>query len=237
MVFTILAMALPSPSTTTGSPPADHDLASLNNGPLDDNDTGTNPIIDDKEVQEEGQYSLQASLDTGLPVDNNTRFNSLIDPKKVQEEVQDVVRASLDACLHVDDDAGFNSIINDNKVLHEAQDAVQPQRNLATLPSTHSITPCSQLADHGPSTLDDALPVDEDAGFNSIVLHDKIDKDVRQGVVQLDVTMLTFTMQWIFFPVLSFQVLYHMIIAFFAGLERQYQTYKVAGHAKQWVKM
>ncbi len=31
-------------------------------------DTGSNPIIDDKEVQEEGQYTLQASLDTGLPV-------------------------------------------------------------------------------------------------------------------------------------------------------------------------
>jgi hypothetical protein len=180
-------MALPSPLTTTGSPPADHDLASLDNGLLDDDDTGANPIIDDKEVQEEGQYSLQASLDTGLPVDGDARFNSLIDPKKVQEEVQDVVRASLDACLRVDGDTGFNSIINDNKVLHEAQDAVQPQRNLATLPSTHSITPGSQLADHGPSTLDDALPVDEDAGFNSIVLHDKIDEDVRQGVVQLDV--------------------------------------------------
>jgi hypothetical protein len=49
----ILAMALPSPSTTTGSP--DHDLASLDNGPLDNDDTGVNPIIDDKEVQEEGQ--------------------------------------------------------------------------------------------------------------------------------------------------------------------------------------
>ncbi len=61
-------MALSSPSTTTGSPPADHGLASLNNGPLDDDDTGSNPIIDDKEVQEEGQYTLQASLDTGLPV-------------------------------------------------------------------------------------------------------------------------------------------------------------------------
>jgi hypothetical protein len=82
------------------------------------------------------------------------------------------------------DDTGVNSFINDNKVLHEAQDAVQPQINLATLPSIYSITPGSQLTDHGPSTHDDALPVDEDAGFNLI---DKIDEDVRQGVVQLDV--------------------------------------------------
>jgi hypothetical protein len=171
-------MTLPSPSTTTGSAPADHDgLASPGDGPPDNDDTGSKPIIDDKEVQEVGQYTLQASLDTGLPVDNDTCFNSLIFPKKVQEEVHDVVRAFLDASLHVDDVTGFNSIINDNKVPHEAQDAVQPQRNLATLPPTHSITPGSQLADHGPSTLDDTLPVDEDAGFNSFV---------RQGVVELD---------------------------------------------------
>jgi hypothetical protein len=181
-------MALPSLWTTTGSPPADHGLASRDDGLLDD-DTGSNPIIDDKEVPEEGQYTLQASLDASLPVDEDTCFNSPIDPKKVQEEVQDVVRASLDACLHVDDDTGFNLIINDNKVLQEAQDALQPQRNLATLPPTHSITPGSQFADHGPSTLHDALPVDEVAGFNSIVLHDKIDKDVRQGVVELVVEL------------------------------------------------
>jgi hypothetical protein len=69
-------MALPSPSTTTGSRPVDHDLASLDNGLLDDNDTGANPIIDDEEVQEEGQYSLQASLDTGLPVDDEFTYRS-----------------------------------------------------------------------------------------------------------------------------------------------------------------
>jgi hypothetical protein len=170
-------MALPSPSTTTGSPPADHGLASRDHGlasrdhgllDIDDTD-GSNPIIDDKEVPEqEGQYTLPASLDAGLPVDNDTCFNS-----------------PIDSSLHVDDDTRFNTIINDNEVLQEAQDAVQPQRNLATLPPTHSITPGSQLADHGPSTLQDALPVDEHACFNSIVLHDKIDEDVRQGVVEL----------------------------------------------------
>ena len=185
-------MALPSPSTTTGISPPDHGLASRDHGLAsrvdglpDMDDTGSNPIIDDKEVPEEGQHTLQASLDAGLPVNDHTCFNSPIDPKKVQEEVQDVVRASLDVSLHVDDDTRFNSIINDNEVLQEAQDAVQPQRNLATLPPTHLITPGSQLADHGPSTLQDALPVDEHAGFNWIVLHDKIDEDVRQGVVEL----------------------------------------------------
>ena len=170
-------MALPSPSTTTGSPPVDHGLASRDHGlasrdhgllDIDDTD-GSNPIIDDKEVPEqEGQYTLPASLDAGLPVDNDTCFNS-----------------PIDSSLHVDDDTRFNTIINDNEVLQEAQDAVQPQRYLATLPPTHSITPGSQLADHGPSTLQDALPVDEHACFNSIVLHDKIDEDVRQGVVEL----------------------------------------------------
>jgi hypothetical protein len=143
-------MDFPPSSTATGSPPADHGLASLDDGLLDDDGTGSNPVNDDKKVQEEGQDTPQASLDAGLPVD---------------------------------DDTGFNSLIDDNKVLQEAQ----PQRNLATLPPTHSITPGSQLADHGPSTLDDALPVDEDAGFNAIVLHDKVDEDVRQGVVELDV--------------------------------------------------
>ncbi len=81
-------MALPSPSTTTGSPPADHGLASRDHGlasrdhgllDIDDTD-GSNPIIDDKEVPEEGQYTLQASLDAGLPVNDDTCFNSLIDP-------------------------------------------------------------------------------------------------------------------------------------------------------------
>jgi hypothetical protein len=143
-------MDFPPSSTATGSPPADHGLASLDDGLLDDDGTGSNPVNGDKKVQEEGQNTPQASLDAGLPVD---------------------------------DDTGFNSLIDDNKVLQEAQ----PQRNLATLPPTHSITPGSQLADHGPSTLDDALPVDEDAGFNSIDLNDKIDEDVRQGVVELDV--------------------------------------------------
>ncbi len=161
-------MALPSPSTTTGSPPADHGLASRDHG-LAYRDHGLLDNDDNKEVPEqEGQYTLPASHDAGLPVDDDTCFNS-----------------PIDSSLHVDDDTRFNTIINDNEVLQEAQDAVQPQRNLASLPPTHSITPGSQLADHGPSTLQDALPVDEHASFNSIVLHDKIDKDVRQGVVEL----------------------------------------------------
>jgi hypothetical protein len=72
-------MTLPSPSTTTGSAPADHDgLASPGDGPPDNDDTGSKPIIDDKEVQEVGQYTLQASLDTGLPVDNEGRDEELI---------------------------------------------------------------------------------------------------------------------------------------------------------------
>jgi hypothetical protein len=52
--------------------------------------------------------------------------------------------------------------------------------------SSHSITPGSQLADHGLSTLDDVLHVDDDARLRNLIVHDKKEQEECQDVVELE---------------------------------------------------
>jgi hypothetical protein len=52
--------------------------------------------------------------------------------------------------------------------------------------SSHYITPGSQLADHGLSTLDDVLQVDDDARLRNLIVHDKKEQEECQDVVELE---------------------------------------------------
>jgi hypothetical protein len=57
---------------------------------------------------------------------------------------------------------------------------------LLLLISSHLITPGSQLADHGLSTLDNVLHVDNNAGLRNLIVHDKKEQEECQDVVKLE---------------------------------------------------